>query len=73
MHSKDAFTLRMRRAVDERREERRILSCRESGAGREGGREERMFDCAERKMKKWKGKERECMIGFGQVLWLAVC
>lgn len=42
LHSKDAFALRMRRVEDERREERRILSCGQSGVGREGGREERM-------------------------------
>lgn len=42
MHTKDAFALRMRRVEDERREERRILSCGQSGVGREGGREERM-------------------------------
>lgn len=41
-------------------------------AGKVGGKRG-WFDCAERKMKKWKGKERECMIGFGQVLRLAVC
>lgn len=34
LHSKDVFTLRMRRAEDERREERRILSYWGSGAGR---------------------------------------
>ena len=42
LHSKGVFTLRMSRAEDERKEETWILSYRESGAGRGGGREERM-------------------------------
>lgn len=56
MHS---VTLRMRKAEDERKEERGILSWKKQSW--KGG----WFYCAERKLKEYRGKEGECMISFG--------
>lgn len=58
LHSKDSVTLRMRKAEDERKEERSILSYGKSKAGRDGRREEDGLIVLRKNRKSKEGKRR---------------